>query len=189
VLHWQVSVSKSGALYFSGQKDKDHYGRGDIYCARLVDGRYGEPVNLGPAINTTDSESQPFIAPDESFILFWRAPGQIPTAYVSFKGQNGQWLPAVKFDLPWAPGGLMISPGGKYLFAAARWKSAKLLDDLRPEGLAQKQVHIPAAQPDPTINGKNSGCGTIVTWSISAGAGSSRPQSRPASWRPSEAGT
>ncbi len=132
-LHWQVSVSRSGTLYFGGQTVKDHYGRGDIYCSRLVDGRYAEPVNLGPAINTPDSESQPFIAPDESFILFWRAPGQVPSAYVSFKGQNGEWLPAVKFALPWAPGGLMISPDGKYLFSAGRWKSAKFLDDLRPK--------------------------------------------------------
>ena len=85
-LHWQVSVSRSGALYFAGQKEKDHYGRGDIYCSRLIDGRYGEPVNLGPAINTGDSESQPFIAPDESFILFWRAPGTDPLGLRQFQG-------------------------------------------------------------------------------------------------------
>ncbi len=132
-LHWQVSVSSTGTLYFGGQKDKDHYGRGDIYCSRLVDGKYSEPVNLGPAINTPDSESQVFIAPDESFILFWRAPTQVPSAYVSFKGPNGEWLPAVKFDLPWAPGGLMVSPDGKYLFSAGRWKSAKFLEALRPK--------------------------------------------------------
>ena len=124
---------KVGSAVFLREEGQRHYGRGDIYCSRLIDGRYGEPVNLGPAINTRDSEAQPFIAPDESFILFWRAPGQVPSAYVSFKGQNGEWLPAVKFELPWAPGGLMISPDGQYLFAAGRWRSAKFLDDLRPK--------------------------------------------------------
>ncbi len=130
-LHWQVSVANSGTLYFGGQNDKDSRGGGDIYGSRLIDGRYSEPVNLGPAVNTKDHETQPYIAPDESFILFWRSAGQIPSAYVSFKGRNGEWLPAVKFDLPWAPGGLMVSPDGKYLFNAGRWKSAKFLDDLR----------------------------------------------------------
>jgi ankyrin repeat protein len=132
-LHWQVSVSTSGTLCFGGRSDKDGYGLTDLYCSRLVDGEYTKPVNLGPAVNSKDGESQPFIAPDESFILFYRALGQIPTAYVSFKGRDGQWLPAVKFDLPWAPAGLMVSPDGKYLFAAGRWRSAKFLDELRPK--------------------------------------------------------
>jgi ankyrin repeat protein len=131
--HWQITVSNSGNLYFGSQRENDTQGGGDLYCSRLVDGRYTEPVNLGPAVNTKDHELQPFIAPDESFILFWRSAGQVPSAFVSFKGRNGEWLPAVKFDLPWSPGGIMISPDGKYLFAAGRWKSAKFLEDLRPK--------------------------------------------------------
>jgi hypothetical protein len=130
-LHWQVSVSNAGTLYFGGRREKDGFGAGDIYCSRLVNGQYTEPVNLGPAINTKDGESQVFIAPDESFILFWRAPGQIPSAYVSFKGSDGQWLPAVKFDLPWAGAGLIVSPDGKYLFAGGQWKSMRFLEELR----------------------------------------------------------
>ncbi len=124
--HWQISVSNSGTLYFAS-------GAGDLYCSRLVDGRYTQPVNLGPAINSKEGESQPFIAPDESYILFYRVFGQIPSAYVSFKGKNGEWLPAVKFELPWVGAGLMVSPDGKYLFAGGLWKSRKFLDDLKPK--------------------------------------------------------
>jgi len=72
-----------------------------------------------------------FVAPDESYLLFWRAPGQIPSAYVSFKGSDGRWLPAVKFDLPWAGAGLSVSPDGKYLFTGGQWKSARFLEELR----------------------------------------------------------
>ncbi len=133
-LHWQVSVSNAGTLYFGGRREKDGYGSGDIYCSRLVNGEYTAPVNLGPAINTKDGESQAFIAPDESFILFFRAPGQVPSAYVSFKGRDGQWLPAVTFDLPWAGAGLIVSPDGQYLFAGGQWKSARFLREMkRPE--------------------------------------------------------
>ncbi len=131
-LHWQVSVSNAGTLYFGGRSEKDGYGSGDIYCSRLVNGQYAAPVNLGPAINTKDGESQAFVAPDESFILFFRAPGQVPSAHVSFKGRDGQWMPAVKFDLPWAGAGLIVSPDGKYLFAGGQWRSARFLEELRP---------------------------------------------------------
>ncbi len=124
--HWQISVSNSGTLYFAS-------GAGDLYCSRLVDGSYAQPVELGPAINTKDGESQPFIAPDESYILFYRVFGQMPSAFVSFKGKKGEWMPAVKFELPWVGAGLMVSPDGKYLFAGGVWKSAKFLDDLRPK--------------------------------------------------------
>lgn len=124
-LHWQVSVSNAGTLYFGGT--------GDILCSRLVEGRYVPPVALGPEINTPDQgEGQPYIAPDESYILFWRAAGQVPTAYVSFKGSDGAWRPAVKLDLPWSPGGLIVSPDGKYLFTGGRWTSTKHIEDLRP---------------------------------------------------------
>jgi hypothetical protein len=130
-LHWQVSVSNAGTLYFAGRSEKDNYGSTDIYCSRLVNGEYAEPINLGSAVNTKDGESQPFVAPDESFILFYRAAGQIPSAYASFKGPDGRWLPAVTFDLPWMGAGLIVSPDGKYLFAGGQWKSATFIDELR----------------------------------------------------------
>jgi ankyrin repeat protein len=130
-LHWQVAVSNSGTLYFGGRNEKDSLGQSDIYSSRLVDGEYSTPVNLGPAVNSKDGESQPFIAPDESFILFYRAPGQIPSAFVSFRGRDGKWLQAVTVDLPWAGAGLIVSPDGKYLFAGGRWKSTGFLDELR----------------------------------------------------------
>jgi hypothetical protein len=122
-LHWQVSVSRSGTLYFGA-------GGGDILCSRLVDGRYTSPVALGPEVNTKDNESQPFVAPDDSYILFWRAAGQVPTAYVSFRASDGAWRPAIKLDLPWAPGGLIVSPDGKYLFTGGSWKSTRFLEEL-----------------------------------------------------------
>ena len=131
--HWQVSVSSAGTLCFGGHREKDGYG--DIYCSRLVNGEYTEPDNLGPAVKTKDHETMPFIAPDESFVLFFRAaPGQDPSAYVSFRDPDGRWLPAVMLDLPWeatGSAGIIVSPDGKYLFNAGKWKSTAFLEALR----------------------------------------------------------
>lgn len=38
--------------------------------SRFEDGHYAMPENLGAAINTKYLEHDPFIAPDESYILF-----------------------------------------------------------------------------------------------------------------------
>jgi ankyrin repeat protein len=68
ILHWQISIAKSGTLYFGGISS-DGYGGGDIYCSGFVDGAYTKPINPGSPINDADPEIQPYIAPDESYIL------------------------------------------------------------------------------------------------------------------------
>ena len=61
------SVTNDGTLYFSSTRKN---GNLDLYCSRLLNGKYQEPDSLGEAINTAYSESDPFVAPDESYILF-----------------------------------------------------------------------------------------------------------------------
>src|SRR6266540_969037 len=63
------SVASNGTLYFSSGREGGK-GRGDIYRARLVDGKYAEPENLGDAINSQYFEGDPYIAPDESYLVF-----------------------------------------------------------------------------------------------------------------------
>ena len=66
---WELgcSVASNGTLYFSTTGIS---GNPDLYKSRLVNGKYQEPESLGEAINTVYSETDPFIAPDESYILF-----------------------------------------------------------------------------------------------------------------------
>jgi ankyrin repeat protein len=77
-LHWQVSVSRSGTLYFGGTAE-DSFGLLDIYCSKYVNGEYTKPVNLGPVINSGDGEMMPCIAPDESFLIFYKVVLQRPS--------------------------------------------------------------------------------------------------------------
>ena len=64
------TVSQNNHLFFSGQlRGHDHYGHKDIYHGQL----FGDTLNiqnLGSTINTFSDELQPFIAPDESYLLF-----------------------------------------------------------------------------------------------------------------------
>ncbi|MEP6950604.1 MAG: hypothetical protein ABI863_15070 [Ginsengibacter sp.] len=66
---WELgcSVASNGTLYFSTTGIS---GNPDLYKSKLVNGKYQEPESLGEAINTVYGETDPFIAPDESYILF-----------------------------------------------------------------------------------------------------------------------
>ena len=91
---WFPTVSKNGNLYFGSERPGGK-GRCDLYCSRLVDGKYQTPENLGEPINTAANEVEPFIAPDESYIIF--AGTGLPESrgaydlYVSFRRENG-WM-------------------------------------------------------------------------------------------------
>ncbi|MFN2284584.1 MAG: hypothetical protein ACK2UQ_09195, partial [Anaerolineae bacterium] len=87
----------------------------------------------------------PYIAPDESYIVFNRfveSDMKKTGIYLSYRDKSGQWLPAV-FILGGSPdvGGVSprISPDGKYLFFAQGdrgvwWMSAALIEEHKPEG-------------------------------------------------------
>ena len=90
---WFPTVSKNGNLYFGSERPGGK-GRCDLYCSKLVDGQYGPPENLGEPINSGANEVEPFIAPDESYLIF--AGTGLPESkgaydlYVSLR-QNGTW--------------------------------------------------------------------------------------------------
>lgn len=130
-LHWQVSVSRAGTLYFAGRGEE---GRG-IYASRPVSGEYGKPVKLPAAINTTGGETCPYIAPDEAYLIFARvAPdGRSTPLFVSFKSKDGTWGEPVRLNVPNVGPTAIVSPDGKYLFLGGiTWMSASIIEELRP---------------------------------------------------------
>jgi hypothetical protein len=66
---WELacSAANNGTLYFSTTGTT---GNIDIYCSKLVDGKYQKPDSLGQAINSAYTDNDPFIAPDQSYLLF-----------------------------------------------------------------------------------------------------------------------
>jgi Tol biopolymer transport system component len=121
------TLTSDGTLYF-GSGRKGGKGGVDLYRSRFSNGKYQEPENLGDAINTTFDEYEPYIAPDESFLIFMA--GNRPDGlggydlYISYN-RNGQWTKAQNLGAPinsavddLSP---RISPDGKYFF----WASAR----------------------------------------------------------------
>jgi Tol biopolymer transport system component len=148
-LHWSISVSDIGTLYFQFQdaSGKSYGGIGDIYYSKLVNGEYTKPVSIGSAINTPATETCPHIAPDESYIVFTRFDEtnvKNTGIFISYKDKSGNWLPAIlAVGGDRKSGGLSprISPDGKYLFyvnGGMWWRPAGFVEELRPKELKNK---------------------------------------------------
>ncbi|MBA3648109.1 MAG: PD40 domain-containing protein [Chitinophagales bacterium] len=115
------TLADNGNLYFGSGK-KNGKGMADIYVSKFVNNAYLYPENLGDSINTPDNEYEPFIAPDESYLIFMATrPNGLANAdfYISYY-VNGVWSKAEKIAAPvnsdaieW---GGKITRDGKYFF-------------------------------------------------------------------------
>ncbi len=143
----QPSVAADGSLVFISAMDSVEWDRG-IYMCRKMDTGYAERTALPSIINTPGADAYPFIAPDQSYLLFCSSrPGgkSVETdMYISFKTENGEWGVPVQAG-PGINNGKTVSfprvtPDGKYLFfrrfidghGAFFWVEARRLEELRP---------------------------------------------------------
>ncbi|MCP4725101.1 MAG: hypothetical protein GY863_08700 [bacterium] len=146
LLHWQFSLAANGSLYFTSRNEGVR-GLEDIYCSELINGKYTEPRDLGSPINSDYQESTPFIAPDESYIIFTRLGKErrYGDLYISFRKKDGSWSASINMGTSinsdrheLCP---RVSPDGKYLFflshrtgmSRAYWVDAKIIEELKPD--------------------------------------------------------
>ena len=110
------TISANGNLYFYLDIENER----DIYISKFVDGVYTEPVKLGSSINTEFDEVDPFIAPDESYIIFGTSRPTGDGLYISFRTEDGSWTIAKymgdKINISPDANCPSVSPDGKYLF-------------------------------------------------------------------------
>jgi hypothetical protein len=128
---WYPTLTREGTIYFGSDRPGGH-GKTDLYRARLVEGKYVAAENLGESVNTTADEYEPFIAPDESFLIYMAAgrPDAVGRGdlYVSYRHgekwsepQNlGNKINSIGTE--YSP---KISPDGKYFF----WSSTRGLTE------------------------------------------------------------
>ncbi|MFC2158339.1 hypothetical protein ACFLT9_10930 [Acidobacteriota bacterium] len=118
------SIAANGTIYYHywGEKGSES----DIYFSRLKDGQYQKPQRLEFGISTEYYEGGPFIAPDESYLLFQAIRPD------SFKGNTNIYISYRMKDNTWSkprnlgesvnssgyPISPMMSPDGKYIFFA-----------------------------------------------------------------------
>lgn len=144
----RLTVSSKGTYFFDEFK-RDF--TGDIRYSRIIDGKYEEPKLLNKKINTGDS-FHPFIAPDESYLIFdsEREGGYGDSdIYISFRKQDDSWGNPInlgdKINTKAWESCASITPDGKYLFFNRNmgsdkyenvdifWVSSQVIEKLRPK--------------------------------------------------------
>ncbi|XLS27793.1 hypothetical protein ACJD0Z_11365 [Flavobacteriaceae bacterium M23B6Z8] len=143
----RLTVSESGTYVFD---ERDSIGT--IRYSRFVNGTREKPKAFGDEINTGKWTAHPFIASDESYII-WdseREGGYGETdLYISFREKDGSWGTAINMgkniNTAYEDGGGFVTQDGKYFFfntikldenyreshANIYWASAKIIDSLR----------------------------------------------------------
>jgi Tol biopolymer transport system component len=141
------TMAKNGTLYF-GSRRNGGKGNADIWKSELVKGEYLPPINLGEGINTDGSEFEPYIAPDESYLIFMAArPDDLQFAdlYISYN-KDGVWTKAEKLPEPFNSPVTEFSPkvtkDGKYFFfASARNVNPSTTSKRETMNDVQKRLH------------------------------------------------
>lgn len=123
---WQIfpTVASNGNLYFSSHYPADTKGDFDVYMSEFKEGKYSKPVNLGDSVNSPYLEQEPYISPDESFIIFASNRHAPKTEnwdlYICFKKKDGTWTKAKnmgnKINSPYQDMAPIGTSDGKYLF-------------------------------------------------------------------------
>jgi Tol biopolymer transport system component len=144
------SFASNGNLYFDlgGPNETGRWGW-QIYFSEFKNGRYSEPQLMDGKINEGNINQFPFIAPDESYLIFSsNREGNLGGGdlYISFKDKNGKWMNPVnmgdKINTPGQERSPSVSPDGKYFFFTRHnretlqdfyWIDAKIIEELKSQ--------------------------------------------------------
>ncbi|WP_394748875.1 serine hydrolase [Spongiimicrobium salis] len=167
-----ISISDQKTIFFSHFNEPEI--DGSIRYSRLIDGKYESSQKLGKQINNGKPLGHPYIAPDESYIL-WDAVREEgygdSDLYISFKQENGSWGAAInlgaEINTEQSDSGPNVTPDGKYLtfsrggytvnedgsfyvFTKPYWVSTQVIEDLRSKsGTSPEENDASAAEATP----------------------------------------
>ncbi|MCP4723938.1 MAG: hypothetical protein GY863_02820 [bacterium] len=115
------TLAANGNIYYQYFEERGL--SSDIYFSRYQNGQYSTPIRLDNGINTDHNEASPFIAPDESYLMFHsNRPGTLGSMdiYISFRQEDGSWGEPINMGEPVnspAPDNIpYVTPDGKYFF-------------------------------------------------------------------------
>jgi Tol biopolymer transport system component len=141
-LESQPSLTAEGVLYFTGTLEGVGFDRG-IYRSPQINGEYGPRELLGGGINSEYIDYCPWIAADESFLLFASSRPEADERFhlhVSFRQRDGSWSEPVNIHSALGFDGEArfpsVSPDGRFLFfysgGEAYWVDITPVMELRP---------------------------------------------------------
>ncbi len=143
------TVTRDGTVYFMSWRPGS-VGRTDIYRSRNMDGKYAGAENLGPPVNSGESDQDPFIGPDGSYLIVCLTGRDDSLGsydlYVTFAEDDGSWSEPVNLgegvNTPGPEFRPYVTQDGKYLFFTGLapdndtvgrvfWVSAEVIDVAR----------------------------------------------------------
>lgn len=146
----RLTASSKGTYVF------DDYKSGDVIrISTLQDGKRQAPKKMGPVVNTGKWTAHPFMAPDESYLI-WDSEREggygDSDLYISFRQKDGSWGPAInmgdKVNSDKWDAFASVTSDGKYILFNRRiddgsnndnmnvdiyWVDAKIIETLRPK--------------------------------------------------------
>ncbi len=141
------SAANDGTLYFFSRRP-GVIGKSDIFISRNVNGKHIDAANIGEIINTLHDEWDPYIAPDESYLIFCSTkPGGLGNddLFISFRSAEGSWTEPVHMGNKINSAGWDNRPNvtldGKYFFFTSDktgtreiyWVSAEIIQEFKPD--------------------------------------------------------
>ena len=119
---WFPTVADDGTLYFGSDRAGGH-GACDLYRCRRVNGEYLAPENLGEPVCSRANEVEPYIAPDQRYLIFAASGKQGGQGafdlFVSYH-RDSTWSAPVNLGHGVNSGAWdfspRVSPDGRYLF-------------------------------------------------------------------------
>jgi Tol biopolymer transport system component len=140
-------VTNNGTLYFKSLRGGGTGGSW-LYRSALKNGAYTQAESLGDVVKTTSKESEPYVAPDESYLIFisqTRAGGRGGwDLWITLRQKNGSWTEPANLgpeintaDDEYGP---RVTPDGRFLFFTRErrgkamdiyWVSTGVIDRLR----------------------------------------------------------
>lgn len=149
------TLSAKGTYYFYVLDLAD--GSGYMSYSRLINGKYEKPQKMSRAINRGKYIAHPFIAPDESYLM-WDAEKEDenkPDIYISFRKKDGSWGEAInmgdkinttayyeqrpkvtpdgKYLTFWRGYFKTREDGSRYVVGNPYWVDAKIIETFRPK--------------------------------------------------------
>lgn len=140
----RLTASSKGTLVMD---ERGTNGNGLLRYSRIINGKREAPKPFGKEINTGKWTAHPFIAPDESYLI-WDSEREggygDSDMYISFRQEDGSWGPAINFgdkiNTEYEDGGGYVTLDGKYLSFCPqcdppdydrKWVDVKVIEELR----------------------------------------------------------
>lgn len=134
IWEFHPTIAQNGSVYFSYWDDQKQ--SGNIYKSEYSEGIYAKPVQVSVPFDNGSSDTDPFIDPDEKYIIT-SATGQNSKGgydvFISYKKEDGSWSlpvnPGSRFNTSADEDSFDVSPDGRYVFIYKQsdiyWTEAK----------------------------------------------------------------